>query len=239
MGLVLVAVVTLICGTIQSMVGFGYNILFMALIPIFIPYNEAILVCLFGALLSCTVNLIPRFKKARVKYIIPALISYFVAAALATSFVDGLDVSILRRGLGLLLFALAIFFIFFSSHIKIRGTVLNGIIAGLLSGAGGGAFAINGPPIGIYMLSVLNDKEEYMATTQAYFIIAGIYTIAVKLITTGASVIILSHTAVVLLATAAGVLAGIKINDKLNEKAVKMCVYIFMGLSGLWILIGG
>ena len=35
MGLVLVAAVTLVCGTIQSMVGFGYNILFMAVIPFF------------------------------------------------------------------------------------------------------------------------------------------------------------------------------------------------------------
>lgn len=238
MGLVLVAAVTLVCGTIQSMVGFGYNILFMAVIPFFIPYNEAVLACLLGALLSCTVNLIPRLKKVRVKYIIPSLISYFFAAALATNFIDGLDVSVLRRGLGLLLFVLAIFFIFFSSHIKIRGTVLNGIIAGLLSGAGGGAFAINGPPIGVYMLSVLDDKEEYMATTQAYFIIAGLYTIAVKILTVGISTLTVSHVITVLLATAAGVLAGIKIYDKLNEKAVKMCVYVFMGLSGLWILIG-
>ena len=239
MGLVLVAAVTLVCGTIQSMVGFGYNILFMAVIPFFIPYNEALLVCFFGALLGCTINLIPRLKKVQVKYIIPAIISYFAAAGAAAYVAALVDVSVLRRGLGALLVILAVYFIFFSSKVKIKGNTRNGIIAGLLSGAGGGAFAINGPPMGVYMLSVLDDKEEYMATTQAYFIAAGIYTIAVKLITADASVITLSHAAVVVLATAAGVLAGIKIYDKLNEKAVKMCVYVFMGLSGLWILIGG
>lgn len=78
-----------------------------------------------------------------------------------------------------------------------------------------------------------------MATTQAYFFIAGIYTIIIKLLTADASVLTLGHSVLVLLSTAAGVIVGIKIFDKLNDNMVKMGVYIFMGLSGLWILIGG
>lgn len=239
MGALWLIVITFICGTIQSMVGFGYNILFMAVVPFFIPYGETYLLCLFGALLSCGVNLLPRLKMVRLKQIIVPLTTYFIFAWVTMYVTASVDVSVMRRFLGAALAALSVYFIFFSSKLRIKGNLRNGIIAGALSGIGGGAFAINGPPIGVYFLSALKNKDEYMATTQAYFFIAGIYTIIIKLLTADASVLTLCHSVLVLLSTAAGVIVGIKIFDKLNDNMVKMGVYIFMGLSGLWILIGG
>ena len=85
----------------------------------------------------------------------------------------------------------------------------------------------------------MEDKEEYMATIQAYFFLTSIATLVIKLVTGTFgefSVIWLVFLAVGVIA---GAFVGKKTYSKLNGDKVRLCVYLFMAVSGLWIFING
>ena len=226
-----------VCAFIQSTVGFGFNIMYMAAGPYFMEYGLAQVMCFCGTSVGNVANVLPRIKKINIRQVIVPTISYCIFTFISIRLTMGLETELLRKLLGILLFALSIYFVFFSGKITIKPTALNSIIAGAISGVGGGIFAINGPPMVVYYLSALNDKEEYMATIQTFFFITSIATIAIK-VATGTFEIM---QPLWFLFTAAGVVigafVGMKTYKRLNANAVRLCVYAFMALSGLWIFI--
>ena len=238
MGLMIMAVAAA-CAFIQSNVGFGFNIMFMSMGPIFMDYSAAQAICFCGTLVGNTANFLPRYKKINLRQVIIPAVSYTIATFISIELTKGLETELLRRMLGIVLIMLAVYFVFFNGKIHIKATARNGVVAGIVSGIGGGMFAINGPPMAVYYLSAMEDKEEYMATIQAYFFITSVITLVIKLVTGTFGV----FSAVWLMFIAAGVLIGAfigtKTYSKLDPNVVRLCVYAFMALSGLWIFING
>ncbi len=238
MGVAIMAL-AIVCAFIQSNVGFGFNIMFMAVGPLFLEYNAAQAICFCGTIVGNTANVVPRIKKVNIRQVIIPTISYCVATYLSIRLSMGLETAVLRRMLGIVLCVLAVYFVFFSGKIHIRPTTRNGIIAGAISGIGGGLFAINGPPMAVYYLSAMGDKDEYMATIQAYFFITSIATLVIKIVTGTFGNLMLSWLIFMAIGVAAGAFIGIKTFSKLNANVVRLCVYVFMAISGLWIFING
>ena len=75
---------------------------------------------------------------------------------------------------------LAIWFYFFSDKVRIRPLLRNAAIVGVISGLCGGLFSVSGPPMILYFVSVIPDKEEYMGTTQCYFLLNNIYLLLMR-----------------------------------------------------------
>ncbi len=238
MGVIITALAA-VCAFIQSNVGFGFNIMFMSLGPHFIDYSAAQVICFSGGMLGNITNVLPNIKKVNKAQVLIPAVSYCIATFIAIEFAKGLEVSVLRRMLGCMLFALCIYFILFSGKIKIRPGIKNAVIAGALSGFGGGLFAITGPPVAVYYLSALEDKYEYMATIQAYFFLTSGCSLILKLITGTFGYFSPVWAIYLVLGVVIGGFAGGKTFSKLNPNMVRLCVYIFMGLSGLWIFING
>lgn len=121
----------------------------------------------------------------------------------------------------------------------IRPLLRNAAIVGVISGLCGGLFSVSGPPMILYFVSVIPDKEEYMGTTQCYFLLNNIYLLLVRsllhLIPGG----ILAPT----LWGAAGLLIGSflggRIFRSINARKLKSAVYMVMAASGLWIAFNG
>ena len=75
----------------------------------------------------------------------------------------------LSKIMGTVLLVLAVYFIFFSSKVHLKGRFgLPDWAAGAVSGFCGGLFNIGGPPMVAYFLSVTDDKEKYNATLQMF-----------------------------------------------------------------------
>jgi uncharacterized membrane protein YfcA len=100
---------------------------------------------------------------------LPPILAYLVFFQIALQTAMRLPTQYLKMFLGLLLMLVAIFFAFFPNRIKISPSIRNGLITGALSGIGAGFAGIGGPPLAIYFLSALNDKEKYIGTIQFYF----------------------------------------------------------------------
>lgn len=141
--------------------------------------------------------------------------------------------------MGVFLIALAIWLYFFSSRVRIRPILRNAALAGVISGVCGGLFSVSGPPMILYFVSVLEDKEQYMATTQCYFLINNIYLLIVRsllhLIPSGVLTPILWGAAGLVV----GSLLGGRIFQSIDGKKLKSVVYVVMAVSGLWIAING
>lgn len=238
MGIIIIALAT-ISAFIQANVGFGFNTMFMATGPHFLPYSIAQVMCFSGAMMGNVTNILPRIKKVNLRQVIVPVISYSIATFISIELAKGLETDFLRRILGVVLFILAIYFIVLNGKIRIKPSLKNGIIAGMLSGIGGGLFAITGPPVVVYFLSALNDKEEYMATVQTFFFLSAASTLVLKLITGTFGYCSPMWMLFLLVGVAIGNFVGVKTYSKLNADKVRLCVYVFMALSGMWIFISG
>lgn len=239
MTVILLLLTSFVSAFIQSTTGFGYAIMFMAITPYFLPYNVASVLSLATSPVGNVANVFRRIKNVNWKQVIIPMLFATASTYIAIELTKSLELATMRRILGCLLFFLAIWFMFFSGKVKIKPTLLNCAIAGLISGTGGGLFSISGPPMVVYYLSALKDKEEYMATIQTYFFFNNLVTIGMRIITGTFP----SFSVFMFFATVAGLLSGValghRVYSKLNGDAMKKYVYGFMALSGLWIVING
>lgn len=231
--------VSLISSVIQCVTGFGFGIIMMAVMPLFLPYPVAMNVSTVLSLFLNLAILLPCIKNVNWKQLALPAIFCVVGSTAGNFLIAGADMGIYKRLLGVFLIMLAIWLYFFSSKVKIKPTPKNAAIAGIVSGMCGGLFSVSGPPMVLYLVSVLDDKQEYMATTQCYFLINNIYLLSIRFamhtIPGGIMTPVIFGTAGLLL----GSVVGGKIFKKLNPQKVKTFVYAFMAISGLWIAING
>lgn len=218
---------------IQSVSGFGFAIFMMSVIPNFMPYSTCTVV---SGLLSLGTNVanVTRYRKSiNWKLIIVPAISYFIVSYLVINFAAGSSDATLKKILGVVLIILSIYFLFFSSRIKIRPTKRNGTIAGALSGVMGGLFSMSGPPIVVYMLSTNTEKEEYLGTIQTFFLITNVYTSVLRILKGMVTLEMLGLVVVGMLCSGLGFVVGVRLLKRIDAAMLKKIIYGFMAISGL------
>ena len=235
----LMMLTVLSAGFIQSTTGFGFAIVCMAVLPVFLPYPSAQLISVFMSL-SCNLLMVLRKRKHIVWSQLPLPMIF---GAIGT--VSGLLViknsapEIYRRLLGVFLCLLAVWFIFFNHKVRIRGTARNGALIGAVSGICGGVFSINGPPMVIYYLSVFRDMEQYRATIQTYFLAMNTVNIGCRLLFDLVPQGSFGALALALPMVLLGNTLGVKLSDRIDPNKLRTGIYIFLALSGLYTAITG
>ncbi len=211
---------------LQAVTGFGFGIVMMAIMPLFLPYEIALNV---STVLSLALNLtilVRCFRHIQWKQLFFPALFCILGASGGMWLMHESPSPIYKRLLGVFLIALAIWLYFFSSRVRIRPILRNAALAGV-------------PPMILYFVSVLEDKEQYMATTQCYFLINNIYLLIVRsllhLIPSGVLTPILWGAAGLVV----GSLLGGRIFQSIDGKKLKSVVYVVMAVSGLWIAING
>lgn len=226
-------------GFVQRVSGFGFGIFIMMFLPYIMPsYNEA--VALSGILSGCTALLIVvrnwryiQWSAMPVVFFFNILVSYFVIKYMGA--VDGL---VLRRCLGVALMLVSLYFIFLEGKARMLFcSRWSQAAVGALSGFMGSMFAMPGPPVVLYGVSVIKDKRAYMATMQAFWLLFNI----VYLFFRSGRGYYTADTPLYWCAGVAGVFLGIHFGavffSIINKVVLKRLIYIFMFLSGLVALI--
>lgn len=140
------------------------------------------------------------------------------------------------RSLGVLLMLLSVYSVFFSGRVKLRATVLNGLLAGAIGGTLTGMFSVGGPPIAIYMLAATESNDEYRSTLNAHFSIVNIC-VAVSRFFAG-SLTGGDFMAFLKLLTflGLGMWAGDKVFHRLDAAKLRKAVYAYLFAAGLSML---
>ena len=234
-----IGAVALGASLLQSVSGFGFGIVFMAITPLFIPYASSVGI---STILSGSVNLVILkrcWHDIDFKQLCLPVLFCLCGSSIGTFLMAASPSPIYKRLLGVFLVILAIWLSFFSDRVRIQKTARNAGIAGVISGLCGGLFSVNGPPMVLYFISVIEDKKTYLATLQAYFIINNIYLLIIR----SASGLMPEGIGMSALWGLGGLLIGSfiggKIFHRIDGKKLKKLVYIVMVLSGAWIAVNG
>ena len=81
----------------------------------------------------------------------------------------------MKQCLGVVLILIALYFLFGEGKMgRIFKSKLAQVTIGSISGVMGGMFAMPGPPLVLYCISTIDDKQEYVTTLQAFSVVMNI-----------------------------------------------------------------
>lgn len=237
--IILVFVVYTFASFIQRSVGFGFGIIAMVFLPYFFSsYGEAVAL---GGLCSIWGTIYTAYqyrKKIDFKSVVFMTIGCMLTTVFAVLFMKTQTNEVLVKMLGVILVLIALYFTFLNGKIRIKARPRNAFVSGALGGVLNGLFGAGGPPVVVYVLSAHeNDKEAYIGTIQAYFVLTGIYSIIIR----GANGFITLNTIKLvpfgIVAVLLGVLIGSKVFERINAKILRYCVYGMIAISGIIMLV--
>ena len=222
---------------LQANIGFGFPIIAMIVFPRLFAFSTAVTLTQLIAMASTGYLTIKYWKKIQWKTLFPLLVTSLVIAAFVTVFSLSVDGGKLVIILGIALVAISLYFVAFSASIQITARPRNGVLMGTIAGLGNGFFGIGGPPVALYLLPSVPGKIEYLATIQAYFFFCNIESILIRVFNGALVVEQLYLIPLGWIAIGLGTITGLKLFDAIPAPLLKRIVYLFVGLSGIWIII--
>ena len=230
-----VLILTIIASFIQRVTGFGFGIFVMMFFPFFLPsYGESVM--LSGLLAGTTAFLITISNMHYVRWRMMGIIVLFnvIASFLAIEYMSSLSNETLKRGLGVVLILIALYFLWGKnkSNKLFLSRWAQGII-GTISGIMGGMFAMPGPPVVLYCISSIDNKREYVVTLQAFSVIFNIFYTLFRAKVGFYSESTLLWWGAGLIGLMIGTSLGSRCSERISNQRLKQIVYIMMILSGI------
>jgi len=241
MDLSLIAIVLLIAfigSLIQSSCGFGYGILTVAALPFLLPYQEALALSAMGAGILSGIIAFKNRASIRLDVLWPCTLISSVVVTFSVIFSLGQSDATLTRALGVLLILLSLYFFFFSDKIRVKPTIVNALIFGAIAGAGAGLFGIGGPPVVIFLLAALNNKDEYRSTIAVQFFCNSVISTIVRSMNGVITLELVQVSVLSVIPLLLGVWLGGYFFRLMSEKTLRRVVYSFMAVSGLVMMLG-
>ena len=229
----LIAMISFIASCIQSVTGFGYGIVAMIFLPSLLLYTEANVLSSILSTATSVLTLLLTFRNVNWKNLVFPIIGSVIANYFAISFIKTQTNDTLIFFLGIALFALSMYFFFFSDKIRIKQAWYTGLIAGTVSGVMSGMFSIGGPPVVVYYMQSEKNSDIYLATISAYFVLSGFISIGMKFVSGFVTSNVWIGIAVGAIGMAVGSLFGNLTRTRIKPVAVKKAVYGLMAASGV------
>ena len=225
---------------IQRTIGFGFGIFIMTAHPFLMPsYGEAVTLSGLLALTSSSVAMFKYRKYITWKRLLPILVSFMVISTLAIFMLKRIEGRTMRMILGMVLIFISIYFSFLKDRIQklVRPNFKYQIGTGVVSGAMGGLFGMQGPPVVLYLINSEPDKEHYMGMIQTYAVASNIMMLGARAYNGYLTPAVGESYIYSLVALAIGVLAGSWAFKSIPGKIFTYVVYSYIGVSGLVILL--
>lgn len=180
--LLLTAVVVLVGALVQGMSGFGFGLVTMSLLPLFLPVDHAVpMVAAWGLALNLYLNWRLR-KHISLRRAGPMMLGGLLGIPVGVLFLKGADPRLIKGALGavIVLFCLHSLLSSRVPHIDEGGRKAQGlgVVAGAAGGVLGGAFNTGGPPVILYVAAMGWAKDAATSTIQVYFLLTTTLTIA-------------------------------------------------------------
>ena len=218
---------------IQRVSGFGSGIFSM----IFLPYlfgNTVTAAAVSGMWSTATTvfNAIRHRKNIDFKLILPIIIPAMIMVTLSVQLSKSVSSGIMMIVLGGVLIALSIYFLLFSQNIRLRASTPGGIAIGTTGGILSGLFSTGGPPVVLYLSSIISDKMIYFATIQGYFAITDLYGLGTRVFSGIVTWQVLVYAAIGWIGSLIGNTLGGLVFNKINAQTLKKIIYVGMIVSG-------
>ncbi|MFT7578398.1 MAG: putative membrane protein YfcA [Myxococcota bacterium] len=173
-----VAAIVFFAALTQGIIGFGFGMVSMGLLPLVLPPLVAIpFVSVYA---FCVAGLIAWQMRAHIswKRLQPVIIGCTLGVPLGLLFLKQVEPHYIRLALGVFLILFSIWSL--AVHIEAREVGIKdrwGYVAGFFSGILGGAFNSGGPPAVVYTTLKAWEKDATKSTLQMIFVFTGIISI--------------------------------------------------------------
>ncbi len=237
----LVALINFSSALLQASTGFGYAMVAMALMPLFLPMStcsaiSAVTVVAIGIQMSLSLR-----KHLKLRTIVLPVVSCLATINVGLWLLDTFDEMLLRIILaGLLFLVTGIFFFLRWKKIDLPDKWYTAVGAGLITGLSTGMFNIVGPFLLVYYMSVTSSTLHMKASLEFSFLIAGLYSALNHLlvyhnITWEVAPHILGSVAA---AMVAGVI-GLRLYKKCDKEKISLFIYILLPIMACLLIYNG
>ena len=226
---------SIIASFIQRVSGFGFGIFVMMFFPFFLPsYGESL--TLSGLLAGTTALLIAVRDWRYICWRLMGIIILFnvIASFVAIEYMSSLGNETLKRCLGIVLVLISLYFLFYEGKLNLRFRSKSAqVIIGTISGVMGGMFAMPGPPVVLYCIGVIEDKQRYITTLQAFSVIFNIFYTLFRARVGFFGENTLLWWGIGLIGLVIGAWLGSLCFERISRILLKRIVYIIMLISGV------
>ena len=238
---VLVALINFAAAFFQGATGFGYALLAMAAMPLFLPMPvcsavSAVTIVAIGLQMTLTLR-----RELRIRTILIPVVCCFLTINVGLYILNHFNELVLRVILAcLLVLVTVLFFVMRRRRITLPNRWYSAAGAGLITGVSTGMFNIVGPFLLIYYMNVCESTLQLKASLEFSFLLAGLYSAGMHLFAyhninmAVAPEIIASAAA----AVAAGWL-GLKVFKRIDKDKISLVVYILLPIMAATLIING
>ena len=222
---------------IQSALGFGATMITMGFLPLLMEYSRAMGLSIIMVSISTLWISVKYRKSIRWGVMLPFLIPTALICALVNILSAKVSSNIMYLLLGIMFVAVSIYFFLFSNRISIRPTPASGTALGVICGIFYGLFASGGPTAALYLLPAVDNKEEYLATIQAFLCVNNLVVLAISLVLGRLDVADIPVICAGAAAQIVGMFLGLVIHEKIPAEIFGRVIYAFVGIGGAWIIV--
>lgn len=158
-----------LAGFVQSLTGFGFGLVAMALLPLFLEFKESYFIIIIPNLVVCGINFAANYRHFQWRQGLGLFIGSCLAVPMGFATMVNLKPGWLMLGLGILICVFAASELLMSRTRPLKLPESTGWPVGLASGALSGAFNMGGPPAVAYVYSQTWAKEHNIALLQLVF----------------------------------------------------------------------
>ena len=227
----LVAIVT-VAAFAQGLTGFGFGLVAMALLPLFMDFKDAVALVAVLNLLVCLATFLSTRRHLVWRRAAPLAAASFLGVPLGVWALIRWDARWLLAVLGAWMIAFAISELLLARWWRPRFPEWSGWPVGLVSGALGGAFNAGGPPVIAYVYSQPWSKEETVAALQVIFGASAVARVALMGGTGLVPADLVTICAVAALPVLGGIALGASLLRRVPQAALKVVAAAFFLVMG-------
>ena len=235
--IVVISVVTALASFTIALTGFGFGLISMSIYPNFMRVDQAAALVGILALIIVAVSLMPIRRYIRVSLLWPLIVGATVGVPIGVFLLVQLDERLLRIGLGAtILVTLGADMLRKRTKERKKSTAF-AILAGVVSGAFGGAFSVSGPPVVLYLSSIVKHKYELKANLLFYFLFVAVLRLPAFLFSGVLTMTVLRISLIVAIPLILGIVIGSIAFKRLEQERFRIGVRILLAASAISLVI--
>ena len=232
MTIVLGVLVIFASSCIQGMTSFGFSLLAVPLLGLFMPLSIIVPMLVLYSLLLNFMILIQIKGKADFKAIGLILVTGMIATPLGAYLLKSVNPNILKFSVGVVILLSGIF-MYRGYKIQMKNKTLSFLTTGFMSGLLNGSISMSGPPVILFMTNEGVEKKQFRTNLTSYFFILNIVTLGVFIMNGQLGSDVLKVSLSLLPGLVLGVVSGVFLGNKTKEDSFRTVTIILIMAMGL------
>jgi uncharacterized membrane protein YfcA len=223
----------LIAGScLQGLTGFGYSLLCLPLLALFLPVRDAVPILIATSIILNILVWAGARRCVRLPALLPLMLAGLVGTPLGVWLLGVIDDWMLKAAIGILVILASLLYMT-GFRVTIRRYRITMLAVGLLSGVLNGSTSLSGPPVILLLVNQDASRDTFLGSLSIYFlclnlvavpalIVGGLYSMeAVRMTIMGAPLVL------------AGGLLGTWLSRRMGDREFRKASLVFLALLGI------